>query len=64
MSRLQYEGHPSIHLQVRRMSVNFILEENDADWRMKIGRAKNRVARRRALQTDNSRSVKLGLNRD
>jgi len=41
------------------MSVYFILEENDADWRMKIGRAKNRVARRRALQTGNSRLLKI-----
>ncbi len=41
------------------MPVYFILEENDADWRIKIGRARNMIARRRALQTGNSRSLRL-----
>jgi hypothetical protein len=41
------------------MAVYFILEENDADWRLKIGRAKDMTARRRALQTGNSRPLKL-----
>jgi hypothetical protein len=41
------------------MAVYFILEEKDDDWRMRIGRAKDRVARRRALQTGNSRALKM-----
>ena len=41
------------------MAVYFLLEENDADWRMKIGRARDMTARRRALQTGNSRPLKL-----
>lgn len=41
------------------MAVYFILEENGDDWRMKIGRAKDRVTRRRALQTGNSRALKM-----
>jgi hypothetical protein len=41
------------------MSVYFILEEDTAGRRMKIGRAKNITARRRALQTGNSRPLKL-----
>ena len=40
-------------------SVGRHLEENGDDWRMKIGRAKDRVARRRALQTGNSRPLKV-----
>lgn len=39
------------------MPVYFILEENDADWRMKIGRATNLRGRRGALQTGNSRPL-------
>lgn len=39
--------------------VYFILEENDADWRMKIGRATNLRGRRGALQTGNSRPLKV-----
>jgi len=42
-----------------RMAVYFILEENDADWRMKIGRSRNPQGRGRALQTGNSRQLKL-----
>lgn len=41
------------------MAVYFILEENDADWRMKIGRSRDPKARNRALQTGNSRTLKL-----
>jgi hypothetical protein len=41
------------------MPVYFILEENDADWRMKIGRATNLRGRRGALQTGNSRPLKV-----
>ncbi|RDC59401.1 hypothetical protein HME9302_00589 [Alteripontixanthobacter maritimus] len=41
------------------MAVYFILEENDADWRMKIGRSCDPQARGRALQTGNSRPLKL-----
>lgn len=41
------------------MKVYFILEENDADWRMKIGRATNLRGRRGALQTGNSRPLKV-----
>mgnify|MGYP001143317353 CR=1 FL=1 len=41
------------------MPVYFILEENDADWRMKIGRATNLRGRRGTLQTGNSRPLKV-----
>ena len=41
------------------MAVYFILEENDADWRIKIGRSRNPKARTRDLQTGNSRVLKL-----
>lgn len=41
------------------MPVYFILEENSADWRMKIGRATNLRSRRGALQTGNSRQLKV-----
>jgi hypothetical protein len=41
------------------MSVYFILEENDKDWRMKIGRATNLRSRRGDLQTGNSRALKV-----
>ncbi len=41
------------------MPVYFILEENNADWRMKIGRATNLKGRRGALQTGNSRPLKV-----
>lgn len=41
------------------MPVYFILEENNADWRMKIGRATNLRGRRGALQTGNSRPLKV-----
>lgn len=41
------------------MPVYFILEDNDADWRMKIGRATNLRGRRGALQTGNSRPLKV-----
>ncbi|WP_341023877.1 GIY-YIG nuclease family protein [Brevundimonas diminuta] len=39
--------------------VYFLLEENDADWRIKIGRTNNIPTRRRALQTGNSRPLML-----
>lgn len=41
------------------MVVYFILEQNDVDWRMKIGRSRNPRGRGRALQTGNSRQLKL-----
>ena len=41
------------------MPVHFILEENDADWRIKIAHATNFRARRGALQTGNSRPLKV-----
>ncbi|MER8899358.1 GIY-YIG nuclease family protein [Mesorhizobium sp. M0676] len=41
------------------MPIYFILEENNADWRMKIGRATNLRGRRGALQTGNSRPLKV-----
>ena len=41
------------------MAVYFILEDSGDDWRMKIGRARDVIARRRALQTGNSRPLKL-----
>jgi len=41
------------------MPVYFILEENGVDWRMKIGRATNLRSRRGALQTGNSRPLKV-----
>lgn len=41
------------------MPVYFITEENDADWRMKIGRASNLRTRRGTLQTGNSRPLKV-----
>lgn len=42
-----------------RMSVYFILEQNDHDWRTKIGRTRDRVARRRALQIGTPRLLTL-----
>ena len=41
------------------MAVYFILEENDFDWRMKIGRSQNPSVRNQALQTGNSRELKI-----
>jgi hypothetical protein len=41
------------------MPVYFIPEENESDWRMKIGRAKDLKVRRGALQTGNSRPLKI-----